>query len=128
MASASTVESIHSRLSDTVAVVRFDGRLYFANTPHFTGAIHDLLLHRPQVRWVLIAGDGLNEIDASGVEALRELHRQLAEHRIDLVFFGLKGQVQNTLDRIGLSAEALAGVTIVAVSKDGDTQAVIATL
>jgi sulfate permease, SulP family len=88
-----------------VAVVRFDGSLYFANAAYFEDAILDAVSRVPNARYVVVAGDGINEIDAAGEDLIRDLHRRLGERGVTLIFSGLKYQVLEVLERTGLFAE-----------------------
>lgn len=54
---------------------------------------------------LLISSAGINDIDASGVDTLRRLHRQLTASGRLLACCGLKKQVIDVLERTGLWAE-----------------------
>jgi len=88
-----------------IVALRMDGRLYFANSSHFERAVIANLAITPAARWVVLAGDGLNEIDATGCETLTSLIRRLGETGIGFAFFDLKGPVQATLERAGIIAQ-----------------------
>ncbi|OGK88195.1 MAG: DNA repair protein [Candidatus Rokubacteria bacterium GWC2_70_16] len=85
--------------------VRFDGSLYFANVSYFEDAILEAVAQAPRAKHLLVVGDGINEVDASGAEAIRHLSRRLRETGVTLVFSGLKHQVVAVVERTGLSAE-----------------------
>jgi len=51
---------------------------------------------------VLIVGDGINELDASGEEVIRHLVQRLREGGVTLLFSGLKHQVLEVMGRTGL--------------------------
>ncbi|MCK5876468.1 MAG: SulP family inorganic anion transporter [Candidatus Marithrix sp.] len=86
---------IHKDLpaSDTIIAIRFDGSLYFANVSYFEDAILEAVSHKPDAKYVLIVGDGINNLDASGEEALRQLNARLRDNNIIMVFSGLKRQI-----------------------------------
>ena len=90
--------------SERVVIIRFDGQLYFANVPYFEDAILEAAANHPQAKFVLVVGDGINEIDASGEEVLRHLQRRLAESGVTMVFCGLKKQVLDVMRATGLHA------------------------
>ena len=50
-------------------------------------------------------GSGINEMDASGEEMIRELNIRLGELGVKLMFSGLKHQVMKLLDVSGLVEE-----------------------
>lgn len=85
-----------------VVVIRFDGRLYFANVPSFEHAVLEAASDHPGAKSLLVAGGGINEIDASGEDMLRQLHRRLHESGVRMVFAGLKPQVTAVLQATGL--------------------------
>jgi SulP family sulfate permease len=92
------------KTSEHIIVVRFDGSLYFANTPYFEDAILEQAARHPKAKYILIVGDGINEVDASGEEVIRHLVQRMHENGITLVFSGLKMQVLRVLERTGLYA------------------------
>lgn len=92
-------------LSEDVAAVRFDGQLYFGNVSYFEDAILEVAARFPKARHILVAGSGINRIDASGEQVIRHLTHHLRESGITLAFSGLKHQVLNVFRRTGLLAE-----------------------
>jgi SulP family sulfate permease len=91
--------------SEHIVTLRFDGRLYFANVPHFEDAVLEAAARRPQAKFVLVVADGINEIDASGEEVLRHLHSRFSQAGITIVFSGLKKQVLDVMRATGLYAQ-----------------------
>jgi len=88
--------------SEHVVAIRFDGSLYFSNVPYFEDAVLEEVARHPRARYVLIVGDGINELDASGEEVIRHLVQRLREGGVTLVFSGLKHQVLQVMERTGL--------------------------
>lgn len=88
-----------------IVVIRFDGQLYFANVPHFEDVVLEAIAARPNARGALIIGDGINRIDASGVDALELVLQRLRGNGVRVVFCGLKPQVLEVLERTGLRHE-----------------------
>ncbi len=86
---------------ENIIVVRFDGSLYFANVSFFEDTILAAVADKPDAKYILVVGDGINQLDASGEEVLHHLNQRLKDHDITLVFSGLKRQVlmvmRNTL-------------------------------
>ena len=80
-----------------VIILRFDGRLYFANVPYFEDAVLAAVADNPQAQVLLIAGSAINEVDASGQEALRNLVRRLRGAGVEVMFSGLKKQIHDVL-------------------------------
>jgi SulP family sulfate permease len=92
-------------LSEDVAAVRFDGQLYFGNVSYFEDAILEVAARFPGARHILVAGAGINRIDASGEQVIRHLSQRLRESGITLAFSGLKHQVLSVMRRTGVMAE-----------------------
>ena len=81
---------------------RYDGSLYFANVSYFEDAVLEALAERPNVKYVLIVGDGINQMDASGEEVVHHLVERLHDAGVTLVFSGLKKQVLDVMRQTGL--------------------------
>lgn len=88
--------------SEIVTAVRFDGRLYFANVAYFEDAILEAVAANPKARWLLVVGDGINELDASGEEVVHHLVERLRSNGVNMVFSGLKKQVLDVMRATGL--------------------------
>lgn len=85
-------------------VMRFDGQLYFANVSYFEDTVNDIIEKNPKAERVLVNGEGINEIDASGESMLRELVNNVREGGKDLIFVGLKPQIIEVMERSGFIA------------------------
>ena len=90
--------------SEKLIAIRFDGSLFFANVPYFEDVILDQVARHPQARHILVVGDAINELDASGEELIRHLVLRLRENGITMVFSGLKRQVLSVMEKTGLYA------------------------
>ena len=88
--------------SDYIIALRFDGQLYFANVPYFEDALLEQVAAHPRARYLLIVGDAINQLDASGEEVIRHLVQRLRDTRISVVFSGLKQQVLQVTRNTGL--------------------------
>ena len=88
--------------SRNVIVLRFDDSLYFANAAFFEEAMLAAVADKPGVRYLLVAGSGINHLDASGEEVVRHLVERLRSSGVTLVFAGLKRQVLEVMRRTGL--------------------------
>ncbi|MDH5786450.1 MAG: SulP family inorganic anion transporter [Chromatiales bacterium] len=78
---------------EKIIVVRFDGSLYFANVSFFEDTILAAVADKPNAKYILVVGDGINQLDASGEEVLHHLNQRLKDHDISLILSGLKRQV-----------------------------------
>ncbi len=89
---------LHTRLT----AIRFDGQLYFANVSFFEESILYLVSSEPELKVILVVGNGINGLDASGVEMLKNLLERLGQAGITLTFCNLKSTVTDVLKRTGL--------------------------
>jgi SulP family sulfate permease len=86
-------------------VIRFDGRLFFANTSYFEDLLLNTCGEYPSADYVAIDCQGINAIDASGVEMLGEMVAKLRERKVELLFCRMKYPVRQMLERAGLFDE-----------------------
>ncbi|MBI4756637.1 MAG: SulP family inorganic anion transporter [Betaproteobacteria bacterium] len=95
---------IHPQLprSKYIVALRFDGRLYFANVPYFEDAVLEAMAEHPGAKYLLVVGDGINELDASGEEVIHHLVQRLREAGVTVGFSGLKKQVRDVMHATGL--------------------------
>lgn len=92
-----------SPLHPQLAAIRFDGALRFVNVSSFEDALLALERKNPLVRYILVKCNGINYLDASGVEMLSSLVSRFKSNGITLGFSGLKKQVQDVMDKTNLS-------------------------
>ncbi len=81
-------------------VLRFDGRLFFANTSYFEKAVLDVQKNYPDARCIAIDASGINAMDVSGVETIEELSEALKENGVSLLFCGVKPAVRAVLEHV----------------------------
>jgi SulP family sulfate permease len=91
-------------ISENYVVMRFDASLVFINAAHFEQAVLKSLSEFPRARAILIIGQGINRIDATGEEKLRALTRDLQAAGVTLLLSGLKKPVVQALERANLEA------------------------
>ncbi len=85
-----------------ISMIRFDGQLYFANTSYFEDKIQERVATRPDLKYVIVLADGINQIDATGEEMLSHLSERLHAAGIEMLFAGVKKQVMDVFTRTGL--------------------------
>lgn len=90
------------KLHPQVTAIRFDGQLYFANVSYFEESVLYLVSNDPALKCILVVGSGINGLDASGVEILRNLMDRLGQNGITLAFCSMKGTVTDVMRRTGL--------------------------
>jgi SulP family sulfate permease len=88
--------------SKHVVAMRFDGQLYFANVSYFEDTILEAIADHPEAKYLLVVGDGINQLDASGEEVIHHLVERLKTAGVTLVFSGLKKQVLDVMRATGL--------------------------
>jgi sulfate permease, SulP family len=93
-----------SPLHRRIAALRFDASLFFANASFFEDEVLRLEAENPDLWYVLVAANGINHVDASGIEMLRRLVMRLKEVGISLVICGAKKQFLDVIERTGLAA------------------------
>jgi len=86
-------------LGDRFIVVRFDGSLNFVNASRFEDVLLEARAKNPQARAVLIDGSGINDVDVTGEERLRDVIETFRDNGVELYFSSLKSQVYETLSR-----------------------------
>lgn len=91
-------------ISSNFVTVRYDGSLDFLNAAHFEEVILQAHAEFPEAKTILVIGNGINCIDASGEEKIREIAQYLRAANITLAFSSLKKPVRDTFDRAGLTA------------------------
>jgi SulP family sulfate permease len=102
-------ETFNLQTCENISVIRFDGSLYFANTSYFEDKIQERVSLRPDLKYVIVIGEGINQIDATGEEMLSHLAERLDKAGIQLLFTGLKTQVMDVFLRTGLYEQVGAG-------------------
>ncbi len=85
-----------------ISVVRFDGALFFANASYLDEQVLKFRNDQPDLRYILLDARGINDMDASGEEALEMLVQRIRSADLGFAICGLKGQVINVMQRTGL--------------------------
>lgn len=88
-----------------ISVVRFDGVLFFANASYLDEQVLKFRNERPDLRYILLDARGINDMDASGEEALSLLVKRIRSADLGFAMCGLKGQVLNVMKRTSLYDE-----------------------
>ncbi len=82
-----------------IAVVRFDGPLIFTNATYLEDKVLEYIAEKPELLHVLIASKGINDIDASGEDAISILIDTVRGSGREISFCGIKEQVYAALER-----------------------------
>ncbi|MBW2317577.1 MAG: STAS domain-containing protein [Deltaproteobacteria bacterium] len=92
---------------DHIAVVRFDGPLFFANASFLEDQITERMLRIKNLKHILIVFNGINDMDASGEEALSLTIDRCRAAGVDISLSGVNESVMavfkrtHLLERIG---------------------------
>lgn len=84
-----------------VVAVRIDESLYFANSKFLEDTVLGLVADQPEVDHFVLIGTAVNFIDASALETLESLERQLHDAGVQLHLAAIKGPVLDRLRDIG---------------------------
>ena len=88
-------------ITSNVFALRMDAELDFAAASSFEKYITENLRKSPHVQHVCLFAQPINRIDASGVETLQQLRKQLAQRNIQLHISGIKLPVEKALRQAG---------------------------
>jgi len=86
-----------------ISVVRFDGALFFANASYLDEQVLKFRNERPDLRYILLDARGINDMDASGEEALDMLCKRMRSAGLGFAMCGIKGHIVKVMDRTGLT-------------------------
>jgi high affinity sulfate transporter 1 len=83
-------------------VYRFSAPLYYANANRFTEEIQELVKEGdPPVRWLCIDAAGIDDVDYSAGQTLKEVYAQLKEREIRLVVAEVADEAREELAKYG---------------------------
>ena len=85
-----------------ISVVRFDGALFFANASYLDEQVAKFRTDQPDLRYILLDAKGINDMDASGEDALSLLVDRLRAAKLGFAICGVKGQVMTVMERTHL--------------------------
>jgi MFS superfamily sulfate permease-like transporter len=97
-------DSVASGLAECryIDVVRFDGPLFFANASYLEDQIRNRRRTKKELKHIIISASGINDIDASGEEALSLTIERVRSAGIDISLSGVNRSVLNVLRRTHL--------------------------
>jgi MFS superfamily sulfate permease-like transporter len=89
-------------LCEHILVIRFNSSLFFTNINYLEEKILEEVSTRPELRYILIVGNSINELDSSGEEMLSLLISRLRESGHDVCISGLNDSVLDVMRRTHL--------------------------
>ena len=87
---------------DHIAVVRFDGSLIFTNATYLEDRVLEHIAEKKELRAVLVEASGINDLDASGEDALSVLVSTVRDSDREIYFCGVKEEVLSVMERTHL--------------------------
>ncbi|OQX31145.1 MAG: hypothetical protein B0D96_00700 [Candidatus Sedimenticola endophacoides] len=96
-------DTLELAVSDKIALVRFDGSLFFANASYFEFKVLEITANRPDLKFIILDAEGINQIDSSGEEVLAQVADRLYKNGVTLVVARMKRQFMQAVRRTGLS-------------------------
>jgi len=88
---------------DSIAIVRFDAPLFFANSGIFGDYVRLIAETEPRPEHLVLAAEPITSIDSTAIDQLIAVDDYLAQAGVDLVFAELKDPVRDRLIRHGLA-------------------------
>jgi SulP family sulfate permease len=82
-----------------IAMVRFEGPLFFANSSYLEDKITEIMQSRKHLKHIIIVANGINDIDASGEETLSLLVDRIRSAGVDVSLSGVNETVLSVLKR-----------------------------
>jgi MFS superfamily sulfate permease-like transporter len=97
--------SLHpsARVTPGVVVYRLDDRLFFANARYFKGRVREAVRAAPApVHRVVLDADAITHADATGLDALLDVTKDLRRDEITLVIARLRTRMEQQFDDAGV--------------------------
>jgi sulfate permease, SulP family len=85
-----------------VDLIRFEGTLFFANASYLEDTINERMRNKKDLRHIIIAANGINDIDASGEEMLSLIVDNIRSAGKDISFSGVNESVMAVFKRTHL--------------------------
>ena len=85
-----------------IDLIRFEGPLFFANASYLEDEINDRITSQKNLNHIIIAANGINDVDASGEEALALIIDRLRSAGYGISFSGLNETVMDVFNRTHL--------------------------
>jgi SulP family sulfate permease len=86
-------------------VYRFDAPPFFVNAEYLRNRVLALVDAADELRWLVLNAEAWTYLDATAIDALRQLRADLEKRGITLCFARLKGRQREIFEETGLTAE-----------------------
>jgi SulP family sulfate permease len=84
-----------------IAIVRFEGRLYFGDSSYFEDKVLQTVARYPDLKYLIVDAGGINRVDATGEQTLRNTVERLRDIGVEVFFTHAKRQFRDVLERTG---------------------------
>jgi SulP family sulfate permease len=88
--------------SQTLALFRYDGDLYFANASYLEKKLLNAVAEKPKLKVLILDLEAVDQIDVTGEEMLTHMSEHLEEAGIEFFISRAKFRILDTLKRSGL--------------------------
>ncbi len=96
------VETHSLQECDHVAVVQFEGTLFFANSSYLEDSVRSIIETKKNLKHIILVSNGINDMDASGEETLSLLVDRVRSAGLDISLSGVNESVLKVLRRTHL--------------------------
>ncbi|GJM32695.1 MAG: sodium-independent anion transporter [Saprospiraceae bacterium] len=82
-----------------ILIIRFDAQLYFANVNYFKDFVWAQVANTKNIQQIILDARPINNIDSSGIHALKDLILDLRQKNIQFYMVDIKGPVRDKLQK-----------------------------
>ncbi len=93
------------RECDYISLIRFDAPLFFANASFLEDQVTERMQAKKHLKHIVIAANGINDMDASGEETLSLLVDRIRSAGLDVSLSGVNESVMRVMKRTHLDAK-----------------------
>lgn len=86
---------------EQICVLRFEGSLYFANISYFEDKVMQAMAEKPELRYIIVDGVSINNVDSTGVEMLESVTERLYDAGVQVIFSRVKQQAMRNFKQGG---------------------------
>lgn len=90
-----------AKIFDNTIIMRVDAALYFANMKFVEDKLKMFISNKPETKRVIIDFSSVNDIDGVAIHILEEIVERYGYNGVEFLFAGLKGQIQDIVERAG---------------------------
>jgi SulP family sulfate permease len=84
-----------------IVILRIDAPLYFANLKFLEDRLHQAIIEKPELQWIVLDMADVSDIDAVAIHTLEHLMDTYGERNIDFLFTDMIGPVRDLVEKAG---------------------------